>query len=128
MSIRNLPDPDRRRGGKPAAPPARRRSGLSLLLLWPFHLFTFFTRAFSLPVRLLLRAAGYPLVAGVYALVAFAVSYGIQAQRYDLSKIHDMPERSIVLDRLGEEIGRIHGEKRSIVALDGGQRRATAHP
>ena len=28
-----------------------------------------------------------------------------------------MPERSIILDRLGEEIGRIHGEKRSIVPL-----------
>jgi len=118
MSKRNSPEPDRRRGGKPAAIPVRRRSGVSLLLLWPFHLFNFFTRGFSLPMRLLVRAAGYPLVAGCYALLVFAFSYGVRAQRYDLAKIHAMPERSIVLDRLGEELGRIHGEKRSVVPLD----------
>jgi len=118
MPKRNSTEKDQRRGGKPAPPPARSRSGLSLLLFWPFHLFTFVTRAFSLPVRLLLRAVGYPLVTGLFALGVFAVSYGIQAQRYDLSKIHEMPERTIVLDRLGEEIGRIHGEKRSVVPLE----------
>ena len=29
-----------------------------------------------------------------------------------------MPERTIICDRQGEEIGRIHGEKRSIVPLN----------
>ncbi|MEI7911073.1 MAG: transglycosylase domain-containing protein [Verrucomicrobiota bacterium] len=118
MSKRNPPENDPRRGGKPAAAAVRSRSGLSLLLFWPFHLFSWFTRAFVLPVRLLLRALGYPLVAGCYGLVVGAVGYGIQAQRYDLEKLNAMPERSIVLDRLGEEIGRIHGEKRSLVPLD----------
>ena len=46
-----------------------------------------------------------------------AVIYGIRSQSYDLSKIHAMPERTIIHDRLGEEIGRIHGEKRSLVPL-----------
>jgi len=118
MPIRNPPEKDPRRGGKPAAASGRSRSGLSLLLFWPFHLFGFVTRAFSLPIRLLLRVVGYPLVAGLYALGVFAVSYGFQAQRYDLAKLNAMPERTIVLDRLGEEIGRIHGEKRSLVPLE----------
>ena len=117
MSKRNPPEKAARRGGPPAAPPVRSRSALSWLLFWPFHLFSWFTSAFSLPVRLLLLAAGYPLVAGLYALAACAVGYGIQAQRYDLAKLDAMPERTIVLDRLGEEIGRIHGEKRTLVPL-----------
>ncbi|RYD30809.1 MAG: penicillin-binding protein, partial [Verrucomicrobiaceae bacterium] len=37
----------------------------------------------------------YPAVAGLYALAFLAVIYGIRAQRYDLAKIHAMPERSI---------------------------------
>ena len=106
-----------RRSGKPAAAPARPRSGVSWLLFWPFHLCSFLTRGCSLSMRLLLRAVGYPLLAGMYALALFAVSYGVQAQRYDLEKLRAMPERSIVLDRLGEELGRIHGEKRSLVPL-----------
>ncbi len=117
MPKRNPPENDARRGGKPAATSVHSRSALSWLLFWPFHLFNWFTRAFSVPVRLLLLAFGFPLVAGLYGLVGCAVAYGIQARSYDLSKLDAMPERSIVLDRLGEEIGRIHGEKRSVVPL-----------
>ena len=69
------------------------------------------------PLRLLVRIIGYPLVAGVYVTTILAIIYGVRAQKYDLEKIHAMPERTIILDRLGEEIGRIHGEKRSLVPL-----------
>ncbi|KAB2639416.1 MAG: hypothetical protein DVB26_06950 [Verrucomicrobia bacterium] len=117
MAKRNPPENDPRRKGKPAAVPVRSRSTLAWLLLWPFYLFSWLIRAFSWPVRLLLLSTGYPLVAGLGALVVCAVGYGIQAQRYDLAKLDAMPERTIVLDRLGEEIGRIHGEKRSVVPL-----------
>ena len=117
MPKRNPPATDSRRKGKPAATPVRSRSALSWLFFWPFHLFCWLTRAFSWPVRLLLLAAGYPIIAGLCALAVCAVGYGIQSQNYDLAKIDAMPERSIVLDRLGEEIGRIHGEKRSVVHL-----------
>ena len=118
MPKRNPPEKGLRRGDTAVAPPPRPRGVLSLLFFWPLHLFNLLTRPLSLPVRLLVRAAGYPLVAGLYLCVILALIYGIQAQRFDLSKIHAMPERTIVLDRLGEEIGRIHGEKRSVVPLE----------
>jgi penicillin-binding protein 1A len=89
----------------------------SLLFFWPFHFLNLFTRPLILPLRLIARAAGYPMLASLYALVGLAVVYGLRSQRYDLTKIHAMPERSIIRDHLGEEIGRIHGEKRSIVPL-----------
>ncbi len=109
-------DSRNRRKGKSAAP--RRRPGAgSLLLLWPFHLFAYFTRRQSLPVRFLARLAGFPLVAGLYVLLVLSVIYGWRSGHYDLDRIHAMPERSIIRDRMGEEIGRIHGEKRSIVPL-----------
>ena len=117
MPKRNPPDTNRRRNDAPASAPSRGPGGLSLLLFWPFHLFNLLTRPFATPVKFLLRLAGYPVVAGIYGLVFLAIAYGVRAQKYDLAKIHAMPERSIVNDRLGQEIGRIHGEKRSIVPL-----------
>ncbi len=111
------PEANRLRQEAPASAPSRGPGGLSLLLFWPFHLLNFFTRPLATPLKFLVRAAGYPLVAGIYALAILAVTYGIRAQKYDLAKIRAMPERSIIRDRLGEEIGRIHGEKRSLVPL-----------
>lgn len=117
MSKRNPPESISRRQEKPAAVPVRRRSGLSLLVLWPFHVLHFFTRSMSLPFRWLLRLAAYPLVASLYAVILLGIGYGIQAKQYDLAKINAMPARSIVLDRQGLEIGRIKGEKRALVPL-----------
>lgn len=98
--------------------PARGRPGAaSILLFWPFHLLKLFTRPFAPFQRFLLRFFGYPAVAGLYMLVVLSLIYGFRSHPYDLGRIHEMPERTIVLDRLGEEIGRIHGEKRSIVPL-----------
>ncbi len=57
------------------------------------------------------------MVLGLYGFGFLAIIYGLRSQKYDLAKVHAMPERSIIVDRLGEEIGRIHGEKRSIVPL-----------
>ncbi len=117
MPKRNLPDTNRRRQDAPESAPSRGPGGLSLLLFWPFHLFNLVTRPFGWATKLLLRVVGYPLVAGLYGLAFLALAYGLRAQKYDLSKIHAMPERTIIRDRLGEEIGRIHGEKRSLVPL-----------
>lgn len=117
MPKRNPPDTNLRRKEAPASAPSRGPGGLSLLLFWPFLLFNLVTRPFATPVKFLLRLAGYPVVAGIYGLLFLAIAYGVRAQKYDLAKIHEMPERSIVHDRLGEEIGRIHGEKRSLVPL-----------
>lgn len=110
----------KQQGNKPrdSAPP---RSGspnpLSLLLLWPFHLLFALTRGLSPISRAFARFFGIPAVAGLYALVVLAAIYGIRSSRYDLNRINQMPERTIILDRQGTEIGRIHGEKREIVPL-----------
>lgn len=92
-------------------------SAISVLLFWPFFLFALLTRRFRQPKRFLIRALGFPALAGLYALFILALIYGTRSQRFDLTKIHSMPERTIIYDRLGVEIGRIHGEKREIVPL-----------
>ena len=117
MPKRNPPDTNRRRQDAPESDRRRGPGGLSLLVFWPFHLFNLFTRPLGLPMKLLARLAGYPVVAGLYGLAFLALIYGFRSQKYDLSKVRAMPERSIITDRLGEEIGRIHGEKRSVVPL-----------
>jgi len=116
MPKRNPPE-NKRSQNSSSASSKRGPGAVSLLLFWPFHLFNLLTRIVRGPLCWLIRAVGYPLVAGVYGILFLAVIYGFRSQSYDLSKIHSMPERSIIRDRLGEEIGRIHGEKRSIVPL-----------
>lgn len=100
------------------APAARSSPNpLSLLLLWPFHLFFAVTRGMSPLTRLFVRLFGIPVIAGLCFLAVLAVIYGFRSTRYDLNRINQMPERTIILDRQGTEIGRIHGEKREIVPL-----------
>ncbi len=118
MPKRNPPDTNRRRNDASPRVASRSPGPFSLLLFWPFHLLNRLTRRFSLPVRLLIRTVGHPAILGIYLAIFLGSLYGLRAQRYDLGKINLMPERSIILDRLGVEIGRIHGEKRSIVPLD----------
>jgi len=118
MPKRNPPDANRLRGESPDPPRRRGPGAASLLLFWPFYLFNLLTRPLATPFKILARLVGYPMVAGFYGLLFVGVIYGFRSLQYDLAKIHAMPERSIILDRTGEEIGRIHGEKRSIVPLD----------
>ena len=54
-----------------------------------------------LALRLLLRLVGLPLVAALYGLIILAFIYCTRSRSYDLGQLHDMPERSIVLARLG---------------------------
>lgn len=71
-------------------------------------------RARRLLVQLMLAAA-LLMMAGAAGMLVF---YGRIAARYDLSKLGEMRERSIVYDRKGREIGRLHGENRVVVPLD----------
>jgi 1A family penicillin-binding protein len=100
-------------------PPASRGSAnpFSLLLFWPFHLLFALARRLPRGPRFLARAFGTPVIAGLCLLIALALIYGFRSSRYDLDRINKMPERTIILDRQGTEIGRIHGEKREIVPL-----------
>lgn len=43
--------------------------------------------------------------------------YSHLAGQYDLSKLGEMPERTVVLDATGEMLGRMHGENRIVVPL-----------
>ncbi|MFK7851344.1 MAG: transglycosylase domain-containing protein [Akkermansiaceae bacterium] len=105
---------------KPRKKQAKKRrppNPLSLLLFWPFHLLFFFTRGLSAIKKFFVRSIGAPAVAGLYALTILSLIYGYRSSHYDLGRINQMPERTIVLDRQGTEIGRIHGQKREIVPL-----------
>ncbi|MEO8614790.1 MAG: transglycosylase domain-containing protein [Luteolibacter sp.] len=118
MPKRNPPETNRLREKPSAVPPSRGPGPLSLLVFWPFHFFNLLTRSLFQPLRFLARLVGYPIIAGACMLVFLAIFYGFRSRSYDLSKIHAMPERTVIHDRLGEEIGRIHGEKRSVVPLN----------
>ena len=51
---------------------------------------------------------------GAAAIIAY---YSERAKAYDLTKLGDMPERTIVMDAKGVILGRMHGENRIIVLL-----------
>ncbi|MGB6221888.1 transglycosylase domain-containing protein [Haloferula sp.] len=96
--------------------PARKRRGLgTLLLFWPFALWQKITSAFPLIIKLPLRLIGHPAILALYALIPMSLFYYARARQFDMGKVAEMPERSIVLDRRGVELGRIHGEKRDII-------------
>ena len=61
-----------------------------------------------IPTKIFLSLAFVGVVLGCI----LAVIYGVKAERYDLTQITRMPERTIVLDRKGNEIGTLHGENR----------------
>lgn len=67
--------------------------------------------------RLLWRlVAGIMLLGTLTAALVLAV-YGRLARSYDLSELGEMPERTVVLDRKGQPLGRLHGEDRIVVSL-----------
>lgn len=91
---------------------------LWLILSFPFRVIAFLTRRAPRMILLPLRILISFCFVGFVALFLIAVFYGIKAGRYDVTQVLRMPERSIVLDRKGNEIGTLHGEnRRSITNL-----------
>ena len=93
----------KRRMSKPAA---RRKSG------WSRRSGKQSGRWWRLPLRI-------GISAGVVCLLGLGVvllAYGAMAKRYDLTKLGRMPARSVVFDRNGEVIGKLHGSNRIVVA------------
>ncbi|MBE6417533.1 MAG: hypothetical protein E7033_03585 [Akkermansiaceae bacterium] len=93
--------------------------GLWLLLGFPFRMIFFLTRnlpgLIMWPLRIIV-SFGF---VGMLFLVVLACVYTVKAGRYDITQVLRMPERSLVLDRTGLEIGTLHGEnRRSIESLD----------
>lgn len=97
--------------------PSGSTNTLLFLLFWPFHLLFWLSRGTSAIKRFFIRLIGVPTVFALLLMIALAVAYGFRSSHYDLYRINKMPTRTIILDRQGTEIGRIHGEKRSIVPL-----------
>ncbi len=89
------------------------------LIFFPFLMVWFFTRKLPRMVALVLRLSISLSFAGIFFALIVVVIYGIKAGRYDITQVMRMPERSIVLDRKGNEIGTLHGEnRRSLASLD----------
>lgn len=92
--------------------------GLWLFFGFPIRLVFFLTRnlpGFIMwPLRILLCLC----FVGGFLLAVLVCIYTVKAGRYDITQVLRMPERSIVLDRTGLEIGTLHGEnRRSISSL-----------
>jgi len=99
--------------------PKRKRHGLgTILLFWPFLLFQKLTSPLPTAVKWLSRLIGHPSILALYGLIPLSLFYYARAKTFDMGKVQEMPERTIVLDRRGEELGRIHGEKRDIITTD----------
>lgn len=69
-----------------------------------------------------IRAAGrISLRLAIIALVLFVmvlVYYWMQASRFNLSEINALPERTLLLDRDGQELGAIHGVRRRVITYE----------
>lgn len=64
--------------------------------------------------RLSLRFA----LIGIIILAMVIVFYWLQASRFDIEKVTSMPERTLLVDREGKELGAIHGSSRRLVTRE----------
>ncbi len=92
--------------------------GLGMWLFFPFRMIAFITRKLPWIIKWGLRL----LISGTFVGSLFALIlimfYAIKSGHYDLTLVMRMPERTIVQDRKGNEIGTLHGEnRRSITDL-----------
>jgi len=68
------------------------------------------------PVRSAIRIGFRLGVAAFCAALGLALFYLVLALQYDLSEIRRMPERSIVRDLRGRELGALHGDSRRLIS------------
>lgn len=57
-------------------------------------------------------------ILGILAFVVFCGVYFFRASRFDMDQVSVMPQRTVVLDRNGKELGRLHGENRTVVSFN----------
>ena len=68
-------------------------------------------------LRILMMLLLIPLLMGLVAVAVAVIIFGNMAKQYDLAKLGEMRERSVILDVKGREIGKLHGENRVVVPL-----------
>ncbi|MBK1832714.1 transglycosylase domain-containing protein [Roseibacillus ishigakijimensis] len=64
--------------------------------------------------RIFLRVVGI----GCLLAVVVALLYWLQAAQFDLTKVEKMPERTLLLDREGQELAAIHGSRRRLITYE----------
>lgn len=105
-----------------ATPPPKGTSfwrGLWFFFALPLRMVFFLTRNLPKIIMWPLRLLTVLSLLGGLALFLVGLFFTIKAGRYDITQVLRMPERSLVLDRTGLEIGTLHGEnRRSIESLD----------
>ena len=69
--------------------------------------------------RWIFRGAAISLLLGGLTLLVLDLVYSTLAGEYDMANLGRMPERTIVYDHQGRELGRLHGENRIVVKLSG---------
>lgn len=101
------------------APPKKGTSiwkGISLWLFFPFRMIAFLTRKLPSILKWSLRFLISGAFVGSFLALILITFYAIKSGRYDLTQVMRMPERTIVLDRKGNEIGTLHGENRRSIS------------
>jgi 1A family penicillin-binding protein len=99
------------------SPPEHERTIIGTLVGWPFALIRYFTRGLPPVIRWPVRAILSLGVLGAVFGTGFGTIYYLRARPYDMTNVGKMPERTVILDRNGHELGRIHGEKRDVIPL-----------
>ena len=109
---RNRKSPARRQKSK-------KRGFLSKLLFWPFILLAHLTRGLHPVFRFPVRAVGCVCILCMIFGLCVAAFYGVRAGSYDMSRVSQMPARTVVYARDGKtELGKLHGDNRYIVGYE----------
>lgn len=105
-------------------PPRPKKPGITVwgaiwfVLTIPFRIIFHLTRNLKWFILWPLRIGLSVAFVGAVVATVLIIQYGAVANRYDISEVLKMPERTIVLDRKNREIGRLHGENRKRVKLE----------
>jgi membrane peptidoglycan carboxypeptidase len=117
MPKRPSPAAKKSRSRAQDSPPEKEWTIIGSLVGWPFALIRMATRPLPpllrWPVRNLLSLA----VIGAVSGVGIGGIYYARARPYDMKNVGKMPERTVILDCNGLELGRIHGEQRDVIPL-----------
>lgn len=128
-TLRRRPVATRKRAARKAARPAKPRTPkkrakakpakpATLFFFWPVLLINRITRRLPAFLRYPVRAGGYFSLIVLALFVTGAAFYFLRSLRYDMAKVAEMPERSIIFDRSENKLGHLHGTHRYVVKLD----------
>lgn len=95
-----------------------KHSPLFILVFWPFLLVNRISRSWPTFARVPTRVFGHLGCLGLIVLILGGSFYFTRSLKFDLARVGEMPERSIIFDRNKKELGRLHGAHRYIVNLN----------